>query len=115
MKKLLAAWLCLAIAACAASHKATMAPAEAQPSAAHAGAPVIEPQTPEQKRARITALSQQISEQQTSAPTPATPMSAGSEDSSPGRLPRFPVPHRLMQFSCSSITRWTAAIATTLP
>ena len=41
--------------------------------------PVIEPQTPEQKRARITALSQQISEQQTSAPTPATPMSAGSQ------------------------------------
>lgn len=58
MNKLVAAWLCLAIAACAASHKATMAPTEAQPSAAHA--PVIEPTTPEQKRARITELSQQI-------------------------------------------------------
>jgi hypothetical protein len=79
MKKLLAAWLCLAIAACAASHKATMAPTEAQPSAAHAGAPVSEPTTPEQKRARITELSQQISTQQSNAPSAPTPMSAGSQ------------------------------------
>jgi hypothetical protein len=79
VKKLLAAWLCLAIAACAAAHKAA-APATAQPPSAQAGAPLMEPRTPEEKRARITELSNQIStQQQTNVPSAPTPMSAGSQ------------------------------------
>jgi hypothetical protein len=77
VKKLLAAWLCLAIAACAASHKAAMAPTSAQPptSAEH---PQTTVETPHDE---IERLSNDIAAQQSSAlPAPQTPMSAGSSE-----------------------------------
>ncbi len=73
MKKLLAAWLCLAIAACAASHKAA-----APPTAAPSQRTQTMVETPHDE---IERLSNEIAAQQSSAvPVPATPMSAGSSE-----------------------------------
>lgn len=80
MTKLLAAWLCVALVACAmGGKKAAQAPTQAQPPEAHTGAA---PQTPEEKHARIEQLSGDITaQQQKQAATPSapTPMSAGSQ------------------------------------
>lgn len=77
MKKLFAAWLCVAVVACAASHKAAQAPTQAQPPETHAaGTPL--PETPHDE---IERLSNEIAARQSSAvPLPATPMSAGASE-----------------------------------
>lgn len=80
MRKLLAAWLCVALVACAmGGKKAAMAPA--QPPTAQSGAMTPAPQTNEEKRAEINRLSDEISGQQqhqAAIPAAPTPMSAGS-------------------------------------
>jgi hypothetical protein len=71
VNKLLAAWLCLAIAACAAARKAPAPPTAAPSQTMPAESPHDE----------IVRLSNEIAAQQSSAvPVPATPMSAGSSE-----------------------------------
>ena len=73
MRKLLAAWLCRALVACAAGHKAAMAPA--QMPAAQTGA------QPESPHDEIERLSNEIAAQTSSAvPVAPTPMSGGSSE-----------------------------------
>jgi hypothetical protein len=74
VKKLLAAWLCLVIAACAGARKTASAPTSAAPSQ-HTQTMVESPHD------EIERLSTEIAAQQSSAlPAPQTPMSAGSSE-----------------------------------
>jgi hypothetical protein len=79
VNKLLAAWLCVALVACAmGGKKSAMAPAPA----AQSGATPAAPQTPEEKHAAIEKLSNDIAteqQKQTAMPSAPTPMSAGSQ------------------------------------
>jgi hypothetical protein len=78
VKKLLAAWLCVALVACAMGGKKAAAP---MTPAAQSGAQAPSPTTPEEKRAEITRLSDEITGQQqhqAAIPAAPTPMSAGS-------------------------------------
>ena len=74
MNKLVAAWLCLAIAACAAAHKSASQP----PAAAASERPQTTVETPHDE---IERLSNEIAADQSRAvPVAPTPMSAGSSD-----------------------------------
>jgi hypothetical protein len=74
MKKLAGAWLCMALAACAAAHKSAAPPSMATP-AEHTQTTV---ETPHDE---IVRLSNDIAAQQSSAvPMSQTPMSAGSSE-----------------------------------
>jgi hypothetical protein len=77
MTKLAAAWLCVALVACAmGGKKAAMAPAQTMPEA-HTGAPPVA----ESPHDEIERLSNEIAAQKSSAvPVAPNPMSAGSSE-----------------------------------
>jgi len=105
MKKLLAAWLCLAVVACAASRKQAMTEAPAQAGGAPSQA------MPGDAHAEIEQLSQQIEQQRVQlnlpAPQAAEPMSAHTSVQAPVAPPHtqdatcHPAPSQTCSDSCT--------------